>query len=38
MCQGAVKIPDSVFYDTHMRETLSVQMVKKIIALLYYLH
>ncbi|MBO4438813.1 MAG: UPF0175 family protein [Spirochaetaceae bacterium] len=38
MCQFAVKIPDAVLYDTHMTESQSEQLAKKIIAMHYYLH
>lgn len=38
MCQLAVQIPDAVLYDTHMTESQSESLAKKIIAMHYYLH
>ena len=38
MCQLAVRIPDAVLFDTHMTESQSEELAKKIIALHYYLH
>ena len=38
MCEFAVQIPDEVLYDTHMTESQSESLVKKIIAMHYYLH
>ena len=38
MCQLAVRIPDEVLYDTHMTESQSEILAKKIIAMHYYLH
>ena len=37
MCQLAIQIPDEVLYDTHMTESQSETMAKKIIAMHYYL-
>ena len=38
MCEFAVQIPEEVLYDTHMTESQSESLVKKIIAMHYYLH
>ena len=38
MCQLAIQIPEEVLYDTHMTESQSETLVKKIIAMHYYLH
>ena len=38
MCEFAVQIPEEVLYDTHMTESQSKSLVKKIIAMHYYLH
>lgn len=38
MCRLAVQIPDEVLYDTHMTESQSEILAKKIIAMHYYLH
>ena len=38
MCQLAVEIPEQVLYDTHMTETQSESLAKKIVAMHYYLH
>ena len=37
MCQLAIEIPEQVLYDTHMTETQSENLAKKIIAMHYYL-
>ena len=38
MCQLAIQIPEEVLYDTHMTESQTEMLVKKIIAMHYYLH
>lgn len=38
MCRLAVQIPNEVLYDTHMTESQSEILAKKIIAMHYYLH
>lgn len=37
MCQLAIEIPEQVLYDTHMTESQSENLAKKIIAMHYYL-
>ena len=37
MCQLAIEIPEQVLYDTHMTESQSETLAKKIIAMHYYL-